>query len=704
MPSLQKNAIWLDISRWIHMASLTFFTVELFLRILTTPNKILFIRNYQNWIDFLSVVPSYLLLIFPENAWIQHLVIIRLLRVFKFFKLSYGLQVLLHTLKGSLHELTLLLLILLIPVVIFSSLVYAFEFGLYKENPKFNSIPRSFWWCLITMATVGYGDLVPVTWAGQIIGSVCAVSGLLILALPISVIGSNFTLYYAHVRARLKLPKKNRTLLQGNLRGLLRHPLSLSSRDRDRKTLRRNANNAIRRKTNPSSPESVRLQLKRREAFDQISQTTIETDSPRNDNQYLIKRAKSQSIDIWSNVELKTTDSSEHLESKSPTRSLKDAEIYQNNGLSIAESISNDSFLDIGLVTSPLERKRREVLQESIDISHIFKQSRRKCRNSPGSPESQYSSLRNISKLMNRNKKTSESIAKRNMNISRNNRRGALTLFDKSLTSEESDCEYLLPSPSFSEGVFPTSSVNSLDQKVTNTKIHNDNNNNNNSTCNNGTDHKCNNINKVRDSITSIDSINLKINLKKPEKNEKRSEDSEKTLVNNSEQLEMKLRFNGERKSNLEIPSILKVTENNLDISLEKDRRISMKHLKLDELSLHKNSLKPPPLKRSLSARSGKLGINSSSPMKSKISQSMSQITVQTESFNGEALLKNLNQHSYMRSFTEIDYGGNIFLGKDSNAYYKNASKGKIGCRTGVNDVETISENYARSFSKESGV
>ena len=345
--------------------------MELFLRILTTPNKKMFIKNYQNWIDFLLVVPSYLLLIFPENAWIQQLVIIRLLRLFKFFKLSYGLQVLLHTLKRSLHELTLLLLILLIPVVIFSILIYAFEFGLYKENTKFNSIPRSFWWCLFTMATVGYGNLgwVPVTWASEIIELLCAISGLLILALPISVIGTNFTLYYAIVRVRLKLPKKNRTLLQGKLRGLLQHPLSLSSRDHDRKTLGRNANNSVRRKTIPSSPESVRLQLKHREAFDQISQTTMETDSPRNDNKYLIKRAKSQNIDICSNVELKTADSNEHLESKCPVRNLKDDEIHQNNASSVTKSISNDRFLDIGLVTSPFERKR-EMLPESIDISH----------------------------------------------------------------------------------------------------------------------------------------------------------------------------------------------------------------------------------------------------------------------------------------------------------------------------------------------
>ena len=137
----------------------------------------------------------------------------------------------------------------------------------------------------------------------------------------------------------------------------------------------------------------------------------------------------------------------------------------------------------------------------------------------------------------------------------------------------------------------------------------------------------------------------------------------------------MQLLFNGEHKSNLEIPAILKAsTENNLDVSLEKDRSIFMKRLKLDELSLPKNYLRPPPLTRSLSARLEKFDISSSSPMKNKISQSMSQITVYAEQFNNEALLIKLNQHSCMRSFTKIDYEGNIFLGKDCNAYYKNAN------------------------------
>lgn len=115
-----------------------------------------------------------------------------------------------HTLKASSYELGLLLLILLIPVVLFSSMMFYVENNL-DHNTKFSSIPESFWWSLITMTTVGYGDMVPKTTPGQIIGGACAICGVLMVALPISIIGSNFNLYYAHAQARLKLPrKKNR--------------------------------------------------------------------------------------------------------------------------------------------------------------------------------------------------------------------------------------------------------------------------------------------------------------------------------------------------------------------------------------------------------------------------------------------------------------------------------------------------------------
>lgn len=227
------------------------------------PDRFSFVQSVMNWIDFLSVIPSYLILFFIKDQWLIHLVIIRLLRLFRFFKLSYGLQVLLHTLKASFYELILLLLILLIPIVIFSSLVHTVEMNLEGGSEKFISIPATFWWCLITMTSVGYGDMVPATWAGKIVGSVCAICGVLIVALPISVIGSNFSLYYAHVRARLKLPCKDRKILAGNLRGLLKQPLSLSSRERDRRGVKWTNTSALRRKgasrKNCPTPQGIQL-------------------------------------------------------------------------------------------------------------------------------------------------------------------------------------------------------------------------------------------------------------------------------------------------------------------------------------------------------------------------------------------------------------------------------------------------------------
>ncbi len=252
MPDLNKHKAWRSTRYVIDMFCMCWFTIEFMIRILVCPDRKGFIQSVMNWIDFLSIIPSYLILFFEYDKLLINLVIIRLLRLFRFFKLSYGLQVLLHTLKASSYELVLLLLILLIPVVIFSSLVHTAETNLTNGGlTKFISIPHTFWWCLITMTSVGYGDMVPETWAGKVVGGFCAICGVLIVALPISVIGSNFSLYYAHVRARLKLPSKDRKILAGNLRGLLKQPLSLSSRERDRRSLKRNNMVAIRRKDPP---------------------------------------------------------------------------------------------------------------------------------------------------------------------------------------------------------------------------------------------------------------------------------------------------------------------------------------------------------------------------------------------------------------------------------------------------------------------
>jgi hypothetical protein len=134
-----------------------------------------------------------------NGSLIAFLRILRLIRVFRIFKLSRhyrGLKVLGQTLKASLRELLLLTFFLLMGVIIFSSAVY------YVESAHFSSIPEAFWFSVVTMTTVGYGDKAPISSWGKVIGSMCAIAGVLTLALPVPVIVSNFSYFYNQDKER----------------------------------------------------------------------------------------------------------------------------------------------------------------------------------------------------------------------------------------------------------------------------------------------------------------------------------------------------------------------------------------------------------------------------------------------------------------------------------------------------------------------
>ena len=196
------------------------FTLELICRFIFCPSKLKLIKEAMTWVDIISLLPYYIgLSPNHKDTLLQILRAIRLVRVFRifrFFTFTSGLQIIVQSLKASLRELLLLLIILIIPVILFSSFLYEFEKRNGNGNGNFSNIPVSFWWAIITMTTVGYGDFVPTTALGKIIGSVCAICGVLIVALPVSVIGNNFSTFYEHAQARLSLPKKKRRLLMGD--------------------------------------------------------------------------------------------------------------------------------------------------------------------------------------------------------------------------------------------------------------------------------------------------------------------------------------------------------------------------------------------------------------------------------------------------------------------------------------------------------
>jgi potassium voltage-gated channel Shaw-related subfamily C protein 1 len=107
----------------------------------------------------------------------------------------------------------LLVFFLVLGIIIFASLVYYAERIAPNPENDFNSIPLGLWWALVTMTTVGYGDMVPKTYLGMFVGALCALGGVLTVALPVPVIVSNFEMYYSHTQARAKLPKKRRRVV-----------------------------------------------------------------------------------------------------------------------------------------------------------------------------------------------------------------------------------------------------------------------------------------------------------------------------------------------------------------------------------------------------------------------------------------------------------------------------------------------------------
>jgi len=195
------------------------FTLEYLCRLLLSTNRLHFIQRPLNVIDLVSIVPTWLTLVLQEEdfSWGRLLRVLRVLRVFKLARHSGGLQVLAETAIAARNELFQVLFCFSILVILFAAIVYYAE---EQDNvgPAFESIPHSMWWAVITLCTIGYGDMVPTSPLGQLCGGMACVSGVVMVALPISVISSTFQTKYAEhterqllAEARLRRKKRDDT-------------------------------------------------------------------------------------------------------------------------------------------------------------------------------------------------------------------------------------------------------------------------------------------------------------------------------------------------------------------------------------------------------------------------------------------------------------------------------------------------------------
>ncbi|VDL89301.1 unnamed protein product [Schistocephalus solidus] len=174
------------------------FTVEYCARLYSAPKRWVFFRSVMSLIDVVAILPFYISLLLPYNKSLSGpfttLRVFRVFRVFKFSRHSQGLRILGYTLKSCASELGFLLFSLTMALIIFATVMYYTEKGV--AHTTFVSIPAAFWYTIVTMTTLGYGDMVPKTIMGQIVGGMCALSGVLVIALPVPFIVSNFSRIY----------------------------------------------------------------------------------------------------------------------------------------------------------------------------------------------------------------------------------------------------------------------------------------------------------------------------------------------------------------------------------------------------------------------------------------------------------------------------------------------------------------------------
>jgi voltage-gated potassium channel len=180
------------------------FTLEYLLRIYSSPRPWKYVTSFFGIVDLLAILPTYMGIIFDQTTFLLTIRALRLLRMFRVFKLGRYIReaaVLVRALQLSIRKIIVFFGAVLTLVLILGSLLYLIE----GEENGFTSIPQSIYWAIVTITTVGYGDIAPATVLGKILASVAMLTGYSIIAVPTGIITIEMG---KAVKSKQKKPKK----------------------------------------------------------------------------------------------------------------------------------------------------------------------------------------------------------------------------------------------------------------------------------------------------------------------------------------------------------------------------------------------------------------------------------------------------------------------------------------------------------------
>ena len=163
------------------------FTLEYVVRIWSTHNRSAYIFSFWGVVDFLAIVPTYIAFFFPETAPLAIIRLLRVMRVFRIFRLITlfaELNDILAVLRGTSKSIFVFLVMVMLVAIVFGCVIYVIE----GPDHGFVSIPVSVYWAVVTITTVGYGDLVPQTMAGRFVAGLGMLVGYAIIAVPTAII------------------------------------------------------------------------------------------------------------------------------------------------------------------------------------------------------------------------------------------------------------------------------------------------------------------------------------------------------------------------------------------------------------------------------------------------------------------------------------------------------------------------------------